>query len=152
MKGVIAYLAFLLAAGVAGAIWLDQVNSTSLAPERLTFFACLIAAFGGGLVNCGRAIYLNACVRRKWDRAWHPWYYVRPVLSAMIGVVAFAFIRAGLFVFGGGEVGKGSVWAFVAIAFIAGYNVQRFLEQLEAISELAFGIKKKSTPQEEAAR
>src|ERR1700753_832346 len=132
MKRVIAYLAVLLVAGIAGAIWLDRSNLARMEPERFTFFASVLAAFAGGLVNCGRAIYINACVRQKWDRAWHAWYHIRPILSAIIGVVAFAFIRAGLFVFGGGEVVKGSVWAFVAIAFIAGYNVQRFLEQLEA--------------------
>jgi hypothetical protein len=148
VKGVIAYLAVLLCAGIGCAFYLDSTGLASSDRERFTFFACVIAAFGGGLVNCGRAVYLNACVRQKWDTAWHPWYYIRPILSAIVGAAAYAFIRAGLFIFGGGSETGGSVWGYVSICFIAGYNVQRFLEQLEAVSEVAFGVKRKDTPQE----
>jgi len=70
-----------------------------------------------------------------------------------MGTIAYVFIRAGLFIFGaGGELRDWSVYGYLAIGFIAGYNVQRFLEQLEAISEATFGIKKKSTPQESETR
>jgi hypothetical protein len=66
-----------------------------------------------------------------------------------VGAVAYVFIRAGLFIFGGeGELRGWSIYGYLAVGFIAGYNVQRFLEQLEAISEATFGVKKKSTPQE----
>jgi drug/metabolite transporter (DMT)-like permease len=149
MKGVIAYLLFLLVAGVVGASWLETSGLQTSNAGKFVLLACVLSGLAGGLVNCLRAVYLNACVRENWDSAWHAWYVVRPILSAIMGAVAYLFIRAGLFVFGGQEeLKQWSIYGYLAVCFIAGYNVQRFLEQLEAISEALFGIKKKSTPQD----
>ena len=149
MKAIIVYLFVLLCCGIAGALWLESSSLAASNPGKFLLLACILAGFGGGLVNCLRAVYLNACVRKNWDKDWHPWYVIRPILSAVMGAIAYVFIRAGLFIFGGqGELKDWSIYGYLAIGFIAGYNVQRFLEQLEAISAATFGVKKKSTPQE----
>lgn len=149
MKKIIVYLFVLLCAGTAGGIWLECSGLQISNPGKFILVASVLSGLGGGLVNCLRAVYLNACVRKNWDADWHPWYIIRPVLSAIMGAVAYIFIRAGLFVFGGqGELKDWSIYGYLAVGFIAGYNVQRFLEQLEAISEAVFGIKKKSTSQD----
>jgi hypothetical protein len=153
MKGIIAYLFALLCGGVAGALWLESSGLDFSDVGKFLFFASILSGLSGGLVNCLRAVYLNACVRKNWDKHWHPWYIIRPILSAVMGAVAYIFIRAGLFIFGGqGELKSWSIYGYLAVCFIAGYNVQRFLDQLEAISEATFGIKKKSTPQESEHR
>jgi hypothetical protein len=149
MKTIIAYLLLLLGIGTAGGFALEASGLASSDPSKFLLYASILGGLGGGLVNCLRAVYLNACVRKKWDKDWHPWYVIRPILSGVMGGVAYVFIRAGLFVFGGqGESKDWSIYGYLAVSFIAGYNVQRFLEQLEAISEATFGVKKKSTPQE----
>jgi hypothetical protein len=149
MKGITGYLLVLLIAGVASAFWLESSGLQVSNVNEFILLSCVLSGLGGGLVNCLRAVYLKACVRKKWDADWHPWYVIRPILSAITGATAYVFIRAGLFIFGGqGELKQWSIYGYLAVCFIAGYNVQRFLEQLEVISEALFGIKKKSTPQE----
>ncbi len=71
-----------------------------------------------------------------------------------MGFVAFLFIRAGLLVFGSADARSagGSVFGYLAVCFIAGYNVRHFLERLEAVSESSFGIKKKRENKGEADR
>jgi hypothetical protein len=69
-----------------------------------------------------------------------------------MGLVAFLFIRAGLVVFGSVDARSAgvSVFGYLAVSFIAGYNVRHFLERLEAVSESSFGIKKKKEYKEGA--
>ena len=143
---VLAYLAVLLAIdAVAGfEIVISPLQTTR--PDIFLALCCSTAGLAGGLVNCLRSVYLNACVYKQWDPTWHVWYYLRPILSSIMGLVAFVFIRAGLVVFGSSDArtSGASIYGYLAVCFIAGYNVRRFLERIEGVSEASFGIKKKS--------
>lgn len=90
---------------------------------------------------CLRSVYINACARKNWDAEWNPWYYIRPIVSLISGAVSWLFLRAGLLVLDASQPTGSSSFGFLALAFIAGYNVDKFLKKIEGISEATWGIK-----------
>ncbi len=89
-------------------------------------------------------------VRGQWDRQWALWYVARPVASVVMGVVAYVFIRAGLLVLEATDQENSSQFGYLAVAFIAGLNVDNFIKKLENVAESTFGIGKSraSKPEE----
>jgi hypothetical protein len=102
---------------------------------------CLFGGIGGCLY-CLRAVYLNACVRRNWTMQWAPWYLIRPVVSCISGGAAFVFLKAGLLVLEAAADNQQSGLGFLALAFIAGLNVDKFIGKLEDIAQSVWGIEK----------
>ncbi len=94
-----------------------------------------------------RAVYLNACVRKQWDNEWQPWYYIRPLVSLISGGVSWLFLKAGLLVLDASNTSASSSLGFLALSFIAGYNVDKFMNKLEQLSESAWGIEKSRSTQ-----
>lgn len=115
----------------------------------LTFFEiagyCSLFGIIGGIIQCFRGYYLHMALFKDWDDDWNVWYYLRPVVSGILGFISLVFIKAGLFIFSA-EAGN-NLMAYLAIAFIAGYNVQNFLTKLEEVSKTTLGISKKGTPE-----
>lgn len=105
-------------------------------------FRCILSAGFGGVVYCLRAIYLNACVMKQWDVEWQPWYYIRPFVSLVMGGASYLFLKAGLLVLEGSQQSASSNYGFLALAFIAGLNVDKFLKKIEEISQSIWGIEK----------
>ena len=99
----------------------------------------------GGITYCLRGIYLNACVHNRWSEVWLPWYFIRPLVSVICGAVSFLFLKAGLLVLEARQSDSPSNLAFYALAFIAGLNVDKFLEKLEDIAQVTWGINKSRT-------
>lgn len=142
MKTIITYLilflaglATLLIAYLAGALpgWVNDY--------RLWLF-CLIAGGTGGCVYCLRGVYLNACVRKQWDADWQPWYYIRPFVSLVCGLVSCLFLKAGLLVLESTQNQGASDFGFYALAFVAGLNVDKFIAKIEDIAQASWGIEK----------
>jgi hypothetical protein len=102
------------------------------------------AALGGigGCVYCLRGVYLNACVYKRWDDDWRPWYYIRPLVSFACGAVSYIFLRAGLLVLESGKRTGATDIGFYALAFIAGLNVDKFIVKLEDVAHAVWGIEK----------
>lgn len=111
---------------------------------------CGIAGGIGGALYCLRGLYLNVSVKGQWDRQWALWYAARPVASVVMGVVAYVFIRAGLLVLEATDQENSSQFGYLAVAFIAGLNVDNFIKKLENVTESTFGIGKSraSKPEE----
>lgn len=103
---------------------------------------CVCVAGLGGCLYCLRAVYLNAAVRNQWDTHWHVWYVLRPVVSGASGAVSFLFLKAGLLVLESGTKPDASELGFYALAFVAGFNVDKFIKKLEDLSEAIWGIEK----------
>lgn len=117
-------------------------------PGQITEIAIYCVLFGmlGGMVQCFRGYYLHSAVYKDWDDNWNVWYYVRPIVSGILGLVSLIFLKAGLFVFSAEPklpTEIGNAMAYIAVAFIAGYNVQNFLTKLEEISKTTLGIGRK---------
>jgi hypothetical protein len=142
MKRVITYLVTLL----LGYIWSLTFILRGLLPQWLTIrqqaVLCILAGGFGGVIYCLRGIYLSACVRKDWGTVWLPWYFIRPVVSLCCGLVAYFFMKAGLLILDATSSPNEQFFGFYALAFIAGYNVDKFLSKIEQLAHAAWGIEK----------
>lgn len=138
---VLYLLAWLAAAVVVVACDLLTAWPVWLTPVRTPIYSAL-AGLVGGLLYLLRAVYLNASVHNTWSQQWVPWYLIRPITSSLSGFVAWLFLSTGLLVLGA-DVGDSEASAgYYALAFIAGLNVDRFLEKIESIAESAWGVRR----------
>ena len=142
MKRIFLYLVICLALLVTAEILNFRGATPKWVQEIGVLFDCIMVGGVGGVLYCLRAIYLNACVRKDWDREWHPWYYIRPLVSLITGGVSWLFLKAGLLVLDASQATEPSNLGFLALAFVAGYNVDKFLGKVEQISEATWGINK----------
>ena len=145
MIGIGIYLALLLAGLIAATYGDLHGNWLATTPDAQLAMRCAFAGGYGGIVYCLRGIYLNASVHKNWDPVWLPWYILRPLVSFVLGGVSFLFIRAGLFVLQAAQVPDSSIVGFLALAFIAGLNVDRFLAKLEDVAQATWGIRPSRT-------
>lgn len=142
MKKIIAYQILVLLA--CGLIWIQKPLGNLpdwLANYELAINCILIAAIAGSLY-CLRAVYLNKCVRKSWDVDWEVWYYIRPITSSISGLAAYIFLKAGLVVLEASQEIDSGEFGFLAFAFIAGLNVDKFVVKIEEIAKATFGIEK----------
>ena len=148
MKKIIAFLLLFLL-GLAGilAAYLSGSLPAWVDIHRL-WFLCAILGGVGGCVYCLRGVYLNACVRKNWDSAWEPWYYIRPFVSVACGVVSCLFLKAGLLVLESTQSQSATDLGFYALAFVAGLNVDKFIAKVEDIAQASWGIEKSRTAKE----
>lgn len=107
--------------------------------------SCTLMGGVGGVVYCLRGVYLNASVRKSWDAHWQPWYYIRPVVSHLCGAVSFLFLRAGLLLLEAQPSTQSTDLGFLALAFIAGLNVDKFITKIEDVARATWGIEKSRT-------
>jgi hypothetical protein len=130
----------------AGLIYFLGLNLLGQLPSILaplkTGLTCASVGGIGGCVYCLRAIYLNACVRKQWDNAWKPWYFIRPIVSIACGGISYLFLMAGLLVLESGTRPNSSELGFYALSFIAGLNVDKFISKVEDVAQAVWGIEK----------
>ena len=140
MKKIIGYLILWL----VGAFFLFFSNEIVAMPlwytNNLIFGKCLSIGIIGGVLYCLKGIYFNKCVRKNWDANWEIWYYLRPINSAISGFISCIFVKAGLFALEAASDTNAVSFGFLAIAFIAGYNVDNFLKKIESIAHSKLGI------------
>ncbi len=143
MKKAITYLLFLLS--LHGWMIYAMLRG-NLLPDWLgqhrQVFLCGIIAGVAGVIYCLRGVYISKCVRQVWNDLWLPWYFIRPIVSPICGFVSYYFLKAGLLVLDAGQSQEHQYFGFYAIAFVAGYNVDKFLSKIEQLSEAAWGIEK----------
>ena len=143
MKRAIGYLIVVLLTycGMAGLLLYGRLVLPSSGLTLALF--CGLSGGIGGVTYCLRGIYLNACVFKRWDNTWLPWYFIRPLVSFICGVVSCLFLKAGLIVLEAQQADGSTDLAFYALAFIAGLNVDKFIEKIEDIAQVTWGIKKR---------
>jgi uncharacterized membrane protein len=110
--------------------------------SNILLVRCTLLGIIGGALYCIRAVYLNKCVLKQWDENWEVWYYLRPIASAISGFVSCVFLKAGLIVMEAETNPDAITFGYLAVAFIAGYNVDNFMKKLESIASSVWGIKK----------
>ena len=141
MAKIAAYLLIVAAIYIAAAVSLLLEQGTALAPYKPGLM-CVFVGGLGGCVYCLRAVYLNSAVRKNWDVEWHIWYFLRPLVSAACGGASYLFLKAGLLVLEAKTQADSNDLGFYALSFLAGYNVDKFLEKLEDVGEAVMGIEK----------
>lgn len=105
-------------------------------------YYCGIFGGIGGAIYCLRGVYLNYSVRKQWDSVWYPWYFIRPLVSIVTGVVSYFLLMAGLFLLESKTNSGSTNYGYYAFAFIAGYNVDQFLKKVEDVAKTTWGIDK----------
>ncbi|KTS77098.1 hypothetical protein NS274_12765 [Pseudomonas oryzihabitans] len=147
---IIAYLLALLifATYSIGAMSLEWLP-VPYAPLRVPLM-CGAIAYVGGALYCFRAIYLNKCVHKRWDPDWHVWYFIRPITSTIAGAISYLFLKAGLLVLESSSNANASEIGFFALAFIAGFNVDKFVAKIEEVAKAVWGIEKSRSAQARA--
>ena len=149
MKRVATYLIIMLLIYCVIAV-LVMINKIPIPNEAFrTVIYCGLIGGIGGITYCLRGIYLNACVFKQWDEVWLPWYFIRPLVSVICGTVSWLFLKAGLFVLEAQQTGTPTNLGFYALAFVAGLNVDKFIEKIEDIAQVTWGIKKSRTAQKD---
>jgi hypothetical protein len=142
MKKIVAYLLVLLV-GISFVLFRVSIGDAEVLfkGSSLLFQSILLGGIGG-IIYCLRAVYLHKCLKKDWDSVWYVWYYVRPVLSLVLGGVSWVFLKAGILVLGADSNAPNNIYGYLAIAFVAGYNVDNFLGKIEEFFESSMGIKK----------
>jgi len=120
------------------------VHPSWLVPYELAI-NCILTATIAGCLYCLRAVYLNKCVRKIWDEDWTIWYYLRPLTSAISGLASFIFLNAGLVILDASQSNNPENYGYLAFAFIAGLNVDKFVVKIEEIAKKTFNIEKSRT-------
>ena len=142
MKKIIGYLLACLTLSVFALIAESVIQLPDWLLKHILVVKCSFVGAIGGILYCLRGVYLNKCVRKNWDKDWHVWYYLRPIASTISGFVSFIFLKAGLLVLDAGSNENAISFGYLAVAFIAGYNVDNFLKKLESVACEIWGIKK----------
>lgn len=129
MKLIIAYLlAWLLVIA-----WLWSLDARILFPDWFApysqIFICSLSGAVGGIIYCLRGVYVHRAIDEKWDNDWNTWYYLRPIVSLIMGGVAYIFLKAGLLVLDAKNISAHNAYGFYALSFIAGFNVGQFLKK-----------------------
>lgn len=145
MKKIILYLGIIVTADII----LLAATKVGIMPPWWTALGlvlqCALIGGVGGAVYCLRGVYLNACIRKSWDDEWQPWYYIRPIVSHLCGAVSFLFLKAGLLLLEAQPKTQATDLGFLALAFIAGLNVDKFITKIEDIAQATWGIEKSRT-------
>ena len=145
MKRALGYLIVALIAYASMSLLIITGRLTVISGDLRLAILCGLSGGIGGVTYCLRGIYLNACVFDRWNDSWLPWYFIRPVVSFVCGVVSWVFLKAGLIVLEAKQLENPTNLAFIALAFIAGLNVDKFVEKIEDIAQVTWGIKKSRT-------
>lgn len=104
--------------------------------------SCIICGGLGGILYCLRAIYLNYSVKKNWAKEWQVWYILRPIASLITGLVSYGFLKSGLLVLEAQTTETSSNFGYYALAFIAGLNVDKFINKVEELAQATWGIEK----------
>jgi len=115
--------------------------------DRLLFAQCAHIGCLGGIFYCLRGVYLNKCVQKNWDNEWRVWYFLRPIVSSISGFISCVFLRAGLLALDATPNVTATHYGYLAVAFIAGLNVDNFMKKLESVAETLWGITKSRATQ-----
>lgn len=140
LKIVSAYNIMFLALYSAGLMYFYFITKKSLPEELEVWVTCICVGGIGGTLYCLRGAYYNACVKGDWNEKWAPWYYLRPITSAVSGAVACLFLKAGLILLESNQDSDSNFYAFYVLAFVAGYNVDNFLKRIEEVAKTTFSI------------
>lgn len=141
MNRIIIWLLFLLTILVLSVIGYSE-EWFNLKPTLILPFKSVISAGFGGILYLLRAVYVNKCVRKSWDNEWELWYYIRPFTSLLSGIASYIFLKAGVLVLNAEIEVSTSSYGFMAVAFIAGLNVDKFTSKLEDLAKAAWGVEK----------
>ena len=129
--GISAYLIALLTIPLAYFVLLSMEYFPAWLIESSLAIECTLFGLVGGCTYCLRAVYYNKCVRNAWDNNWIIWYFLRPIVSTVMGGITFFVLSAGLIAIGSNGATHPE-YLFYILAFFAGLKVDGFLKKIES--------------------
>ncbi|MFT7680658.1 MAG: glycerol uptake facilitator-like aquaporin [Moritella dasanensis] len=106
---------------------------------NLLFFTTMGAILGGAILNI-ISFHKYFSVEKNFNIEYLWGYFFTPILSAVVGIVAFSLVQGGLLVLNGSLADKpesiNSALGFIAIGCIAGYNWDVFIRKLQELSSV----------------
>lgn len=141
VKRVVAYLIALLILPLIYFIAASKGALPDWIKVNQLIVECVLFGLTGGVTYCLRAVYLNKCVRKQWDTNWVTWYFLRPLVSLILGGITFFIFQIGLVTVGVKEA-ENPEYLFYVIAFFAGLNVDGFLKRFEGQISKNVGVSK----------
>jgi hypothetical protein len=151
MKKIIGYLLLLTGIDVVLIIFVQSSKMPSWFFVPKLIVLCSLLGGLGGAVYCLRGVYVNASVKKRWSEEWYPWYFIRPIVSHITGAISFIFLKAGLLLLEAKQASETTDLGFLALAFIAGLNVDKFISKVEDIAQATWGIDKSRLGKESKA-
>ena len=140
MVGVAVYL-IVWALGLGGAlVFLSVSESAAQLSGIIIPIYCVLFGALGGVTYCLRGLYLNVAVKDNWDPKWKIWYFVRPLVSAILGGLSFVFVSAGLLVLDAADPAPNGIYGFIALSFVAGLNVDGIVKRIEEVAQATWGL------------
>ena len=134
------HLALVAMAVFARFFWMDSLASDI---DPVWVDVSLLGLLGC-VVYCMRALYVHYCVRKDWENSWVPWHLIRPFVGSICGAISLVFVKAGLLLLAADPASASPRFHYgvYAVAFIAGLNVENFVEKIESVAREVMGIRK----------
>lgn len=148
-KAVVPIFLTIVASWLAALLWYLEVARLPhwVEPVRIVLFSVALGGIGS-VAYCLRAVYLNISVHKRWSLDWLPWYLIRPVVGCIFGGISYVILKAGLLLLDAEESTGDLNYGFLTLAFISGFNVDRFVKRMEEAAKATFGIEPSRTAQE----
>lgn len=79
----------------------------------------------------------------RFNHTWVYWFFIQPVLSSALGIIAFFIARSGLGVLQGtatvaGEITIQSIYMYAVFTFLAGFSSHKFIAWLDRLADKIF--------------
>ena len=97
----------------------------------------------GGCVNAGMALAKHIAAK-DFKAEWNLWYFSKPPLAAILGLVSFILAKGFGTAMGGMNVNN--AFGIAALAFVAGFATERVVHKVEDLSKTLFATKDKTPP------
>lgn len=110
----------------------DVPSLDTAKPAIYPFFAGML----GAAVYAIRGFYWAVGPQREeirryqYDPNFTFWYFTHPIMGAVLGVISFAMLRAGVGTLGTASTDGGASAAYFAVAFLAGFSVTEVMNWL----------------------
>ena len=121
---------------------LPEINSPFFYKES---FIAIYAAGIGSVITTLLGFLDHASIRKDFDTAFVPWYFIRPVIGIALGLVFYFVLRGGFLVLdagtGIGDTEPFSPWAIAAISALVGMFSKNAVEKLRELFNTLFQTK-----------
>lgn len=92
----------------------------------------------------------------RFNYTWVFWFFVQPVLSSVLGIIAFFIARSGLGVIQGAgsgpEISIRSLYMYAVFTFLAGFSSHKFIAWLDRLADKIFSTTLPEAKADEKAR
>lgn len=101
-------------------------------------------------------LIVDAVYTGRFNATWIYWFLIQPVLSSILGLIAFFIARSGLGVLQGvtqdGDISARSIYLYAVLTFLAGFSSHKFIAWLDRLADKIFSSTLPSVERREEER